>query len=354
MFPRIEYFDWLRDHRSPDFDLASTDVVLRPTGLRATLRDQLDPPPSTVDLNSQIAAEYGVKPSHVLVTAGATHANFVATAAALDPGSRILVESPGYEPLSTMPRGFDIPVDRLNRPAPSFTVDPARVTAAAGPEHGLVTVTNRHNPSGHRTDPDTLATIATNLADEAATLLVDEVYAAYGVSGTDGIGFGAESVAGVDNAVITSSLSKYFGLRGLRVGWLIADPTFINRARVVMDYVSGVAEPSVELASRIFHDPDQMVASARERIAANAPLLSEFIDSRPDLEGPVPADCTFGFPTYTGASGDTVADAAWDAGVLIIPGRFFNAPKRFRISVGAPPDTVKAGLSTLGSVLDSL
>lgn len=354
MFPRIEYFDWLRDHRDPAFDLASTDLLIEPPHLDAARGKLGTHAPGADSLESVLAAEFGVDVGQVLVTAGGTHANFIAIATALDTGDRVLVEQPGYEPLVTTARGFGAGVDRFTRSPPTYGIPVDEITHTATPDHALAAVTNRHNPSGHRADPDTITAVARDLKDNEARLLIDEVYAPYGRGERTGIGYGELSVASRENTIVTGSLSKFFGLRGLRVGWLIADTPFVDRARVVLDHVSGVSDPSIHLAHQVLTAPEALVTNALDRVTRNADLLTEFIASRRDLECTVPSHCTFTFPAHTTADGDAVAVAAWEDGVLIIPGRLFGDRSRFRLSAGTDPDTAAAGFDKFAGVLDSL
>ena len=187
MFPHIEYLEWLQGR--PDvamYDLGSSDLrgvtetQERPATVPPALEGRSDPPVGAT-LELQIAGEYGVDPECVLVTAGASHANFLATATALDadPTSeraeerqRALVEKPGYEPHRRTPAAFDAAVDRFLR-EDDYRLVPERVEKALTPNTSLVTLTNRHNPSGRLADRETLADVAAHASEYDARLLVD-------------------------------------------------------------------------------------------------------------------------------------------------------------------------------------
>lgn len=453
VFPDIAYLDWIsgRPERA-EYDLGSSDLARQRHGTDAPPVDTDSPggdsgsptadadppaadviPPALVDVPTPnrtarelLAEAYGVETGNVLVTAGATHANFLAVAAALPGGAsngtspagdRVLVEKPGYEPLLATPQGLGATVDRFRRPpGEDYPLDTDRVAGAVVEDTRLVAVTNRHNPSGRLVDRDALAAIAGAVADASANadagaginasgsadagvaagasartagsgdvgdadaregdttgarLLVDEVYAPFvdrsdsspagidsgdaSAAGDDASGpFGGSTAAGLENVVVTNSLTKFLGFGGVRLGWLVADEAFVARARSVTHHVPAVAEPSERLARRALADADRLTAAARERAAENHAALSSFVAERDDLSGRVEPGCPYAVLAHESADGTAVADAAWDAGVLVVPGRFFDEPDRFRIAACRDPGTVRAGLDRLDGALDGL
>jgi aspartate/methionine/tyrosine aminotransferase len=307
-------------------------------------------PPAGVTLHTQLATTYGVEPEQVLVTAGATHADFLAVAAAVaeEEDPRVLVEKPGYEPMVRTPAALGATVDRFLRP--EHRLEPARVEQALTSDTRLVSVTNRHNPSGRLADRETLAAAAAAARERGARLLVDEVYGPYQTDPSGGGPFGGVTAAGLEGAVVTGSLSKFPGLPELRVGWLVADPEFVAAARQVKRHVPAVAGTSVALAQRaLYHD--DLAEEARDLLAENAALLSAFVAERPDVSGGVHTN--FGL-LDCGVDGDRLAEAAWAEGVLVVPGRFFGVPEAVRVGLGGSPEDGAAALGRLGDLLDAL
>ncbi|WP_224335736.1 pyridoxal phosphate-dependent aminotransferase [Haloprofundus halobius] len=384
MLPRIPYIEWITGRpAAADHDLGSSDLRRAPPSSNVVppvLSDRGDPP-EDVTLRSQIAAIYGVPPESVLVTAGATHANLVAAATALAAATEsrtktngatgttgtneapaVLVENPGYQPLVRTPRGLGARVDRFSRSADErYRLSPDSVADAFPDRLALVTVTNRHNPSGRLTTRETLASLADRVADAGAYLLVDEVYAPFvsasEAGSTPGSGprpFGGVSAAGLPNTVVTGSLTKFYGLGGLTVGWLVGPQSFVERARRVLTHVPFVATPTAALARRALHHEADLTARSRDHLASNHDRLTAFVDGRSDLAGDVPEDSSYAFLSHESADGDAVSEAAWDAGILVVPGRFFDDASSFRLSLGRAPDEVDAGLDALGAVLDDL
>ncbi|WP_435095836.1 pyridoxal phosphate-dependent aminotransferase [Halarchaeum sp. P4] len=366
MFPHIEYLEWMQGR--PDvamYDLGSTDLrgvtEDRPSTTPPALEGRDDPPVGAT-LEMQIAGEYGVDPECVLVTAGASHANFLATATALDadPESereeddrrRALVEKPGYEPHRRTPKAFGAAVDRFLR-EDEFRLDPARVEKALTEDTELVTVTNRHNPTGRLAERETLADVADLTGEYDARLLVDEVYAPFVTEEqtTEG-GIGGPTAAGIEGAVVTGSLTKFLGLGDLRVGWLIADPEFVERAREVSHHVPAVSDVARAYGMRAFHHLEDIVAEQRSMLEENTELLADFVAERDDLDGFVAPGSTFAFLGVEGHDVDELQEDAWENGLLLVPGRFFDDEDAVRVSLGRAPPDMAAALRVLGDLLD--
>lgn len=378
VFPPIEYLSWIEGR--PDdvaHDLASSDLrpATRADGpIPDALADRPDPPGAPA-LDALVADQYGVSPEQVLVTAGATNANALAFAVATqglhhedgeedasaspyfaaDDGSTsvpsVLVEKPGYEPMTATPKGFGARVDRFRRP--EGILDPSRVESAVGDRTALVALTDRHNPTGRRADRDALARTADAAIAGDAHLLVDEVYAPFTATVTDGP-FGGPSIAGTDGVVVTGSLTKFLGLGGLRIGWLVADPAFVAAAERVRHHLPSVAHPSTALARRALHHLTAIAGERRERIQRNHEQLAAFAADRNAIGGHVYDGATYALLAHDNLDGDELTARALDAGVLVVPGRFFDRSDAVRVSLGRPTDQATAALDALGAVLDEI
>lgn len=374
MFPEIEYLDWITGRpEQAEFDLGSSDLRRTPPEpgevVPPALTD-LPAPPTDVTVEALLAEAYDVDPENVLVTAGATHANFLAVAATLnqsdddeeqaedetDPSDRVLVEKPSYEPLTATAEGLNATADRFRRPAEDdYALDPERVAGAMTDETVCVTVTNRHNPSGRLVGRETLSEVARTVADADARLLVDEVYAPFGTEPVeDGGAFGGPTAAGLPYTVVTNSLTKFFGFGGVRLGWLVADEKFVERARTIKHHVPAVAEPSRRLARRALAHASDLAAESRDRVRANHELLAEFVASRDDVSGFVAESSPFAFLAHESADGNEVTAAAWEADILVSPGRFFDDEERFRFAVCQPSERIRAALTQFAAVTDEL
>lgn len=358
MLAPIEYLQWYRNQPPADHDLGGTD--LRPdhpdrTKLVPDALADVDDPPDGEGAGSILADEYGVDTANVFLASGARHAHLLGVMVALgaaDEEAAALIEDPAFEPLYSTPAGFGARVDRFERPAPRYELDPDRVAAGLEPDTAYVTVTNRHNPSGYRSERSELAAVADATADRGAVLLSDEVYAPYGPEAEDGA-FGGPTAAGLPNTVVIGSLTKFHGVGELRVGWLVVPDELRDLVAGITMHFPTVGTPNRILADRAL-STDRLVERARRYVRANHELLSDFVADRPDLRGVIHDGATFGFVGHEDAGGDDVVAAAREEGLIVIPGRFFGDPDRVRMGLGREPDEMRDALDRFASALDRL
>lgn len=298
-----------------------------------------------------IAHRYRRSPEEVSLATGASGANFLVCGAVLRSGDEVLVERPAYDPLIAIPRFMGAEVSRFDRVfEEEFQVDPERVKAAVTSRTRLIVLTNLHNPTGALTSEDTLAEVGRVAQEVGARVLVDEVYLE-SVHGRD-----LKPAASISPVFIsTSSLTKAYGLSGLRAGWSLADPETTERMRRVRDLVDAVGSfPSELLAYLAFETLPTLRERARGILVPNLRRLQAFMDGREQLEWVPPAGGSVGFPRLKDAE-DASAFVRYlrkeqDTGV--VPGRFFEAPSHFRIALGGEADTLEGGLRRLGHALD--
>ncbi len=239
-----------------------------------------------------IARQYGVRPSQVTTAQGTSGANFLVYAALLTHGDDVLVEKPGYDPLMGAARLLGANVLQFERPsADGFALDPERVKAAMTPRTKLIVITSPHNPSSTVADPKALRQIGDYAAERGAHVLVDEVYldAAAGSTPTSA-SFG-------DHFIVTSSLTKSYGLAGLRCGWILSSEAVAAKLRRARDVVDGTGSIVAERLSVVaFANLETLLARARGVLDTNMPLVRDFLRARPELECPEPAGGTVIFP----------------------------------------------------------
>ena len=297
-----------------------------------------------------IARRHEVAVDRVSLATGASGANFLVCGALLRPGDEVLVERPVYDPLLGIPRFLGADIRRFDRVfEDGFQVDPQRVAAAITPKTRLIMITNLHNPTGALTAADRLAAVGEVAEKVGARVLVDEVY--------------LESVPGDKQPpaasisptfISTSSLTKAYGLSGLRAGWTLASPEVTERIRRVRDLVDGVGVfPSELLALIAFQNLPALRHRARSILDPNFKLLHDFMGTRSDLEWVRPGGGSVGFPRIRG-----VKDAAAFVEVLrerydtgVVPGHFFEAPGHFRVALGGQREILEGGLKRLGDAL---
>lgn len=349
------YMTWAKHHTKARLDLTGSNLLPCTIDELPGARDVValygrndDGWPPLVEA---IASRYGVDVDQVATAPGASGANFLALASLLRPGDTLLAEWPGYDPqigaarflgahVNTFPRGWD----------QRFTLDPALVEKALTPDTSAIILTNLHNPSGAYAHPDALAAVGDLASSVGAKVIIDEVY-------LDAlVGVDASPAATRDDVFIsTNSLTKSYGLAGLRIGWLLADPETVERALRVRDVIDAVGSiPSETLGVLAFKQLDALLERARAVLGPGAALFRDFVASRPELDWVEPRGGAVGFPRLVGRDdAEPFVDmAARDFDVGVTPGRLFGEPAHFRVAVAGELHLLQEGLEALGRALD--
>jgi hypothetical protein len=347
---------WAKHHPPAKYDLCGSNLLPLSLddlkGARETLEisganDEGYPP-----LLEAIAMRYGVAADRVATGNGAAGAGFLAMGALLRPGDRVLAEFPGYDPLVGAARFLGADVQYLERSWDNgWKVDVDQLAQDILPHTRLIILTNLHNPTGVYTDPWTLMKIGDLAETVGAKVLVDEVYLET-ISTRDTTPAATRS----DVFISVSSLTKAFGLGGLRVGWVLADPDTIQRVRRMRDIVDAVGPIlSERLGVIAFQHIDQLVARARYILEPHAVLLRRLVETRPELDWVAPAGGSLGFPKLLGTddAGPFVDFAREEFGVAVVPGRWFGQPAHFRVAVSNRRRVVEGGLDALSRALDA-
>jgi aspartate/methionine/tyrosine aminotransferase len=311
-------------------------------------------------LRAAIAERYAVGPAQVFtVSGGTTLANWFACATALEGAPadvEAIVERPTYEPLLRVVEALGCRVRRLERRfEEDWRIDLDRFASLVTRRTRLAIVTNLHNPSGARIDRQTLRAMAAMLKRVGAWLLVDEVYleCLFG-PGRDQ----AEScVHAGSNVITTNSLTKAYGLDGLRAGWMLGPRPVVERAWQIHALIAGNGVAAGErLALRAFERLGPIGRRARRILSSNLRIVDEFLRREPRLSALLPPGGNVVFPRVAGGiDADALADHLRRRySTLVVPGRFFEAPRHLRISFGCPPAVLRQGLDNLSRTLDDL
>ncbi|HZG50909.1 MAG TPA: pyridoxal phosphate-dependent aminotransferase [Pyrinomonadaceae bacterium] len=359
--PRVmssAYMYWAKTQSPARFNLATSGVQPYPLErLRVSLSDlELSgasgygyPP-----LQEAIAAKCGVAPGTVVAANGTSMANFLALAALLAPGDEVIIEQPTYELIISAALYLGADVKRFARPLNNqFRLDPSEVERAITPRTRLVVVTNLHNPSNAYDTDDTLRQIGDLAARVGARVLVDEVYldAAFARAPRTAFRLG-------EHFVSTGSLTKVYGLSGLRCGWILAAPELAGRMWRLND-LFGVAQPHAaeRLSCIAFTRLPEIAEATRALLERNRALANDFFAARDDLETFPLTDGMISFPRLLSGGGDVDSLCALlreKYKTSLVPGRFFEMPEHFRLSIGGDTEMLSGGLERLGAALDDL
>ncbi|HEY7369613.1 MAG TPA: pyridoxal phosphate-dependent aminotransferase [Thermoanaerobaculia bacterium] len=355
---RSELIAWVKRHGGGRFSLAASGIRPFPLEELGASLEQIEingpsaygyPP-----LQRALAQKCGVPEDRLVAAVGCTMANHVAFAAILQPGDHVVIEKPCYEPLPALARHLGTDVAFFDRrPQEGWEIDPERVLAACTPATRLIVITNLHNPSGALTSEATLRRLGEIARQVGARVLVDEVYLDM-VEIEGGSPPVSASRLG-DEFVVTSSLTKAYGLNGLRCGWVLAEPDLASRMWGVFDlFLSIPAHPAERLSVLALSRLETVARRSRAILQANRAALRSFVASRQDLEIDPPSFGAVAFPRWCGGDAERVCTIAREAHeTAVVPGRLFGSPGHFRIGIGEDPPAVAEGLRRLGLALDS-
>jgi aspartate/methionine/tyrosine aminotransferase len=303
-------------------------------------------------LQAALAAKAGVSPLCVVAATGTSMANHLAMAATLKPGDEVLIEHPTYELLVNVAQYLGAEIKRFSRtPGDGFRINPAEVARIISPRTRLIILTNLHNPTSALTDTETLAELRDIARRHGARILVDEVYldALFERAPRSAFHLG-------DEFITTSSLTKVYGLSGLRCGWILAEAGLAERLWHLNDLFGVIPSHAAERLSCIaLAHLDEIAAHARRLLDENGRVLNGFLSSRDELECMEHKAGTVSFPRLKQGSVDELCALLQETyETSVVPGRFFEMPQHFRIGIGCDTATLTAGLERLGAALDEV
>lgn len=350
-----DYMHWAKFKRPARYSLTMSEVPhFRMDSLPIAIADlDLDGAshPRYHPLRDAIAWRYGVSPEQVVAADGTSMANFIAMAALISPGDEVLVEFPAYELLLGAASFLGADIKRFERnPAEAFRLDPAMVERQLSERTRLIVITNLHNPSSALATEDELRDIGILAAEVGARVLVDEVYLDSAVPPR------RSAVHLGPGFVCTNSLTKVYGLSGLRCGWILAEPELAERMWRLND-LFGVnqAHPAERLACIAFENIETVIGDNPELLSRNRDLWNAFAESRDDLDCMPAEHGITAFPRWRGGDTDRLDALLHDKyDAAVVPGRWFEMPDRFRVGFGLPSEELDEALIRLGSALDDL
>ncbi|MBP1598431.1 MAG: aminotransferase [Acidobacteria bacterium] len=355
-----EYMEWAKTRSHARFNLATSGLLHYPArDLGIRIEDVELSGPSSYGfepLQVALAGKCAVPQDCVVAAIGTSMANHLAMAALLEPGDEVLVEHPAYEPLLSVARYLGADVRRFRRRFEAgFAIDPAEVERSVTLRTRLIVITNLHNPSSALTDDDTLKSLAEIARSVNARILVDEVYLeAVAVQSPQRSPRSAFHLG--PEFIITASLTKAYGLSGLRCGWILAQPDLARRIWRLNDLFGVIPPHPAERLSVVALERLGPIADrARTVLETNRLLLYRFLDTRADLECMRPEFGTVVFPRCKNGRTEELCSLLRDQyETSVVPGRFFEMPDHFRLGIGCATATLEAGLDRLSSALDAM
>ncbi len=303
-------------------------------------------------LMERIATRFAIPEACVVQGAGASFANHLAMAAILSPGDEVVIEAPAYELLLAALGYFQAETRSVaRRPQDAWALDTDAVIGAITPRTRLVVLTNLHNPTGALTPPADLRAIAEAAERVGALVLLDEIYLE--LMFRDGVAHTAFRPEG--NIVVTSSLTKAYGLSGLRCGWILAPAALAEKMRRLNDLFASIPAHVAEHLSVIAFDRlPALRLRANAMIDANRAAYREILGRHPALEQVILDQGTTVFPRLVSGDGEAFYRRLMaDYETSVVPGHFFGCPDRIRIGLAGDVAMTHIGLERIAEALGS-
>ncbi len=351
-----DYMNWAKTRSRARFNLATSglqnlelsELDVKLDDLELTGTSGYGYPP----LLDAIAQRLSVGVDSIVTAAGTSLANHLAMAVIVNPGDEVLIEEPTYEPLLALAHYLGANIRRFPRRfEDGFAIQPDEIEKSISTKTRLIVITNHHNPTGALTDEATLRAVGELARRVNARVLVDEVYleSMFDRRPATALHLGAQFIT-------TSSLTKAFGLSGLRCGWIVAEPELAREIWLLNDLFGvNAAHPAERLSVCAYHQLDKIAAKAQALLEKNRALLNEFLDTRDDLETIRSESGTIMFPRLkTGSSEGLCRLLREKYETSVVPGSFFEMPAHFRVGLGGFSEDLVVGLERLGQALDEL
>jgi aspartate/methionine/tyrosine aminotransferase len=300
-------------------------------------------------LQKAIAAHHGVDPDCVVESEGTSMANHLAMASIIEPGDEVLIEHPAYGPILDVARYLHADVKRFPRTDEiGWAVDPKAVRDCITPKTRLIVITNLHNPTSALTPDWVLQEIGDVARSIGALVLVDEVYLDAVYEGTPRTSFhlGPEFV-------VTSSLTKVYGVGGLRCGWILARPELAWKMRRLNDLYSATpVYPGQLLAVAVFKHLVRLREKARRIVDADRKVLRDFLVKQSGLSAVwIEWGTTSFVQLEDGNADDFLERLRTEFDTSAVPGRFFEMPDHFRIGMGVNTEMFVEGLHRISQAM---
>ena len=349
------YMEWAKLRSGAKYNLATSGIANYSLSDLGVSIDQLEINGPDVygyaPLLDEIARRYKVPQECVVSAVGTSLANYLVLAATTEAGDEILVEQPTYELILSTAKYLGLNIKRFVRYAENnFAIDPADVAKNLSPRTRAIVLCNFHNPTSAFTPDSTLREIGELAQKAGAYVIVDEVYREM-LFETDPV---SSFHIDPERFVITTSLTKAYGLSGVRCGWVLAAPELARRMYRINDLLGATFAHPAQLISVIaFQKLPQIAARAKAMLDENRRLLHGFLKSRNDLDYFWPEHGTVVFPRLKHGDVDSMCKllrSEFETGV--VPGSFFEMPDRFRMGVGGTTELVRESLEQFGRGLD--
>jgi len=311
------------------------------------------------ELRERIAALYhSATPDNVLVTVGCIEANFIALQTMVAPGEEIVVMLPNYMQIWGAAQNLGMRVKTFHlREELGWAPDLDELNDVVSQRTKLIAVCNPNNPTGHILTEAEMEAIAATADSVGAWLLADEVYSgAERLTDTQTPSFWGR----YDKVLAMNSLSKAYGLPGLRIGWVVAPAGTVDELWARHEYVNISATMLSNQLAAFALSPrvrPRLLQRTRDYIRRGYPILDAWLESHEGTFSLVPPEAAaIAYVRYDLDVNSTefVERLLREKSVYIVPGDHFGMDRYLRISYGLPEDYLTAGLDRIHELIAEL
>lgn len=312
----------------------------------------------TAELRELLAALYrDTGPDEILVTTGAIEANYLLFNALLDPGDHVVAVHPAYQQLFSVPRaiGCEVSLWRLT-PESGFRYDLDELERLVTERTRMIVINTPHNPTGAVLSPEELARVYAIAGRSGAWVLGDEAYRWLALPGREPLAGPVRDLG--PRGISVGTLSKPFGLPGLRIGWMAAPQGVVDACWGLRDYVSlSPGKLNDRLATIAIRQRERILERTRAISSRNLAYLERWIHQREGLiDWEPPRGGLLGLLHYhldlpSLALADRLAE---EASVMLAPGSAFGYEGRLRIGFGQDPAHFEEGLAVTARFFERL
>jgi aspartate/methionine/tyrosine aminotransferase len=319
----------------------------------------------TRELRSAIASLYDeATVDHVQVTNGGSEANWIVLWRLVTPGDELVVMTPNYMQSAGIIRALGatvrlwplIPVEGSAGERARWRLDLEELEKIVSPRTRAIVICNPNNPTGARFDDGDVQTVCEIARRAGAWVLSDEIYRGAELDSVET----PTAWGRYERAIVTSGLSKAYGLPGLRIGWVVTTPSLIEELWGVHDYTTIAPGALNDLLARMALSPEKrerILARTRGIIVSNYAIVRRWIERREPALWHAPPDAgAITFVRYAHQIGSTelVERLRDQHSVLVVPGDHFEMDGYIRIGFGGDPLALTRALELTGQVLDSV
>ena len=309
------------------------------------------------ELRQNISMLYNnATPENILATVGAIEANYLAIRTLLNPGDEIVIMSPNYMQIWGIAKNHNLNIKTFHlQEEKGWAPDIEELESVITPKTKLIAVCNPNNPTGRILTEAEMDKIVACAEKSGAWLLSDEVYrGANRVADEENPSFYGR----YDKVLAIGSLSKAYGLPGLRIGWVAGPQKVLDEMWARHEYITISASMLSNKLAEIALSPDvrpHLLARTRRYIREGFPVLEEWMNHHPDSFTFTPPDASaVAFIRYHLNVNSTLFTERLrkEKSVLIVPGDHFGLDHFLRISFGLPHDYLLSALQRIQELMD--